>query len=422
MSFDNNLEGYNIVKTMYNTYWNQEKNAFTTSKFCNGSLDGKFNCWSMGVALHAVGDASIAYPQLAGPIVKPAVHAALKYRNKSNGGYSAFYHGDNENSGDGDVYYDDDAHLLRGLIACYEGTKDPEILQIAKDLMRFMMTGLVEHQYWKGVKGEKWHISKSYIASISNCAAATCALKLWKYENGQNERNQLYNFAKACLSFLWDKMRDPEDGLIRDGVGMDSEKIDPTKWSYNTGGTLTAICLIYQIDNDPQWINKAKSLAEAATHRGKTMFDRDYSDWSKRMWNGPSYFVQLLMEGIVEYLIVFGKVAPESTRKCCENEIQRHLSYFRKYCFDPNDGLYYISFDIYKLSDEVYKRYKEEFHGHKGFSPSNEERLGGCDNMPLEKRPMCKSLIGAGSAARLFFQGGRIFPKMDPVDEYMHKV
>ncbi|GME82019.1 unnamed protein product [Ambrosiozyma monospora] len=175
MSFDNNLEGYTITHTMWNKYWDNNDGSFRCHEACNGSMGGKFNVWSMGVALNAIGDSCVAMRDYTLPIVEPAVKAAMKYRNKEKGGFSAFYHGGYQ-SGDNDIYYDDDEHLLRGFIACYEGTGNHEYLEISKDLMRFIMTGLVTHEKF-GCKCMKWHINKNYVASISNGAGAVCAGK-----------------------------------------------------------------------------------------------------------------------------------------------------------------------------------------------------------------------------------------------------
>ncbi|GMG40204.1 unnamed protein product [Ambrosiozyma monospora] len=275
------------------------------------------------------------------------------------------------------------------------------------------MTGLVTHEKF-GCKCMKWHINKNYVASISNGAGAVCAGKLLQHSSG-HEQEAYYNYAKSCVNFLLEHMQD-DDGFIMDGVGLDSDSINRMKWSYNTGTCLSAICLLYKHDHDEQWVNKAKTLAEAATHRGKFIFDRDYGDWNKRFWWGPSYFIQHLIEGLADYLEIMGDKAPESTRNCCKNEVLRHLSYFRKYCYDQNDGLYFMSFDIYKLSSEIFTRYKDQFGGHKTHDPSHEDRMGGMDNVDVKDRPMCKCLIGAASAARIFFQGARVQAKMDPVD------
>ncbi|ODV82654.1 glycoside hydrolase family 76 protein [[Candida] arabinofermentans NRRL YB-2248] len=414
MSFDNNLEGYNIVKNMWFQYWNPSINNFSTKVPCHESRDGKFSCWTMGVVLHAIGESCMVYKDLTLPIVEPTVRACLNYRNPKNGGYSVLYHG-GPNSGDDDINYDDADHLLRGMLVCYEATGNKEYLELSKELMRFLMGGLKEHESFK-VTGMKWHISRKYMSTISNCVSATCAMKLIPYSSNEDEKRQLYEYAKVCMNFIFTKMFDPNDNLIWDGVAYDSEVIDKQKYSYNTGNTITALCLLYKYDHNNEWAEKAKKLAEAATHRGRTLYDRDYDDWSKRFWHGPSYFIQLLIEGLADYLETFDETAPQSTKDCCKQEILRHLSYFRKYCYDPQDGGYYTSFDIFKIDEKTYKRYKEEFKGHKKFDPCAQDRVGGSNDTPIKDRPMSKSLMGAASAARIFFQGARVFPKMDPVD------
>ncbi|KAG7858168.1 hypothetical protein KL919_003426 [Ogataea angusta] len=410
MSFDNNLEGYNIVKTFWQTYWNPSIGNFSTRVPCKESREGRFSCWTMGVVLHAVAECCAAYKDLTLPIVAPTVSALTCYRNPKYGAYSVMYHGA-QNSGDDDINYDDCAHLLRGMVALYEATGSQEYLDLSRELVRFLMTGVVEHQKFH-VPGLKWHISRKYMATISNCVAATGAMRMVKYSS-PDEQKRLYNFARLCVNFIEQILWDKSDNVLMDGVAYDSDVIDKTKWSYNTGNTLSAICMLYQYDRDPQWADKARKLAEAATDRGRTLFDRDYDDWNKRFWHGPSYFIQLLVEGLVDYLLTFGKDAPESTRRCCENEILRHLSYFRKYMYDPSDGLYFCSFDIYRLDDRTYERYRTEFGGHKTFQPSEDDRVqSGGDP---KKRPVCKSLMASAAAARIFFQAARIFPKMDPV-------
>ncbi|GMG54979.1 unnamed protein product [Ambrosiozyma monospora] len=282
---------------------------------------------------------------------------------------------------------------------------------MAKDLMRFLLGGIVTHEKF-GYQGLKWHYSKKYMSSISNCVSATCAMKLIPYAQSDAEKKQLYDFARVCLDFIWNHMFDESDGLIWDGIGKDSDVIDKNKYTYNTGNTLTAMCLMYKYDGNPEWEKKCKTLAEAATHRGKTMFDRDYDDYGKRYWHDPSYFIQLLVEGIADYLETFDQKIPESTRNCCKEEIARHLSYFRKYCFDPQDNMYYSSFDIYRINPQIYQRYQMEFGGHKKFQPCEDDRVQG--SCSIQERQCCKSLIGEASAARIFFQGARVFPKMDP--------
>ncbi|CDK24730.1 unnamed protein product [Kuraishia capsulata CBS 1993] len=410
MSFDNNLEGYNVVRAMWLRFWNPSKGTFICPmKRCNGTIgdDGKFNVWSVSVAVHAIVDGARIYPNELGPLIEPAIQAMYRYRSPKYHGYCAAENFD----GNKDIYYDDDAQVASALICAYEVTGKKEYLDSGRDLVRFLMGGYNKDKKSKARGGMMWHIDKDYCNAVTTAECAIAALRLLKYV--PEERKVYYDYANECIKWqLW-KLRDKSDNIIWDGVGKNGDKIDKTKWTYNTGTTLSAICMLYTYDHDEKWVEEAKKLAEAATDRGRSLFCRDYDDWSKRYWRDPSYFIQLLIEGLADYLLVFGKVAPPTTAQCIQDEIVRHLSFFKKYMYDPNDGLYYIHFEINKINKQIYERYKNEFGGNKKYEPNGEERSGDGD---MEKRPMAKCLIGAGSAARIFFQGARIAPTMNPRD------
>lgn len=412
MSFDNNLEGFNICQKMWYVFWNPSVGNFATQIPCHESHGNQFSCYAQAVALHAIADSVTVYKDLTLPIVDKVIKSTLKYRNPKRGAYSVDFHG-GINSGDDDICYDDNAHLLRALIELYEATNNKNYLNMSKEIMNFLFTGIVEHNYYH-IQGLKWHISKTYMSSISNSVSAIGAMRMIKYAESKQEEEKLYEFTKICINFIWTKMLDPSDNIIMDGVGYDSQTIDVTKYSYNQGATLSAICLLYKYDHNPDWKDKANKLIDGCINPGKTLFDRDYPDNNKRFLHGVSYFNQLLIEGVVDYILTFEKEVDNKIIEDCKFQLVRHLSYFRKYCFDPKDGMYFMSFDIYKLNQDVYKRYKTEFGGNKPYNPDPRERIGNMNNVPVDQRPVAKSLIGAGAAAHIFFQGGRIFPKMNP--------
>lgn len=412
MSFDNNLEGFNTCQKMWYFFWNPSIGSFTTQIPCHESNGNQFSCYAQAVAMHAIADSASVYKDMTIPIVDKAVKSTLKYRCPKYGAYSVNFHG-GINSGDEDINYDDNAHLLRALIELYEATGNRNYMNMCKEIMKFLFTGIIEHQLWH-IQGLKWHITKPYMNTISNSVAAIGAMRMIPYAENKEEEQKLYEFAKICVNFVWTKLRDPNDDVIMDGVGWDSERLDITKYSYNQGSTLSAICMLYKYDHNPDWKEKANKLVDGCINPGKTLFDRDYKDYEKRYLHGVSYFIQLLLEGVVDYILTFENEVSTDVINNCKHQLLRHLSYFRKYCLDPNDGMYFMSFDIYKLDKQVYKRYRTEFGGTKEYDPDPRERVKNSNNIPVDQRPVAKSLIGAGAAAHIFFQGARIFPKMDP--------
>jgi len=414
--FDNNIEGFNTCQKMWYTFWNPSMECFSTQQPCHESRGHQFSCYAQAVALHAISDSLKVYKDMTLPIVDPVIRSCLKYRSAKRGAYSVECCTNKINGGDDeDICYDDNEHLLRALIEIYKVTKDPTHLDLCKEIMQFILNGLVEHEIWH-VKSLKWHFTKPYMAAISGSVGSICAMEMIQFTDNDQDKKSLYDLAKTCVSFIWNRLRDPEDDIIMDGVGYEYEAIDTHKWTYNQGATISALCLLYKYDHDPKWKEMAIRLTDSAVSPGKTLFDRDYPDDEKRFWYDPSYFVQLLVHGIVDFLETFptdSEVSEDLTNRC-RTQILRHLSYLRKYLYDPNDGLYYMTFAINKINRDVYKRFREEFGGTKDYQPEPKERVGGMDNTPVDERPLAKSLIGAGAAAHMFFTGARIFPKMEP--------
>ncbi|OWB70248.1 hypothetical protein B5S30_g5735 [[Candida] boidinii] len=60
----------------------------------------------------------------------------------------------------------------------------------------------------------------------------------------------------------------------------------------------------------------------------------------------------------------------------------------------------------------MYDKYKHQFGGNKKFDPWEKDKQH--VNGDISNRPMAKCLIGSASAARIFLQGGRLFPTMAP--------
>lgn len=413
MSFNNKLEGFNACQTMWFRWWNPNGGHFSTNEPCHEAIGNHFSCYAQGVALQAVGDSAMAYPDLTLPIVDAAVKSCLRYRNPKRGAYSVSFSG-GINSGDDDICYDDNGHLLRGLLAIYEATHNENYLTMAREIMDFLYTGVVEHNEWH-IKGLLWHMTKQYMSTISNSVAAIGAMVMTKHARSEDEKAKLYAFAKLCLEFVWAKLKDSDD-VIMDGVGRDNSCIDVTKYSYNQGTTLNGYCQLYKFSGEKEWLDRATVLANAATDRGKTLFDRDYKDYNKRFFHGNLYFGQLLIEGLAAYVDICGENGPRDTVDRCRDEIKRHLSYLRKYVFDTRDNLYFGSFDIYTLDEMCYRKYRNEFHGDKPFKPDPIERRKNMDSTPVDQRPVAKSVIFQGAAAHAFFSGALVCPEMDPVD------
>lgn len=402
------LEGYNIIVLFWKKYWNPSKGTFTCPPpKCSGTYgdENKFNVWSVAVAAQAIIDGARIYPEELGPLIDPVINALLRYRSSRFYGYCAV----EDFNGNDDIYYDDDAQVASALITAYEITSNKRYLNEARSLVRYLMGGWNNDNNAKIKGGILWHRNKPYISAISNSEVAYSLLQIARHI--PNERAYYVNFAIRIIDWLIENLRDPEDDIIIDGVDKNSGDKNGMKWTYNTGVTLSCCCLLYQFTNDEKWLKLSNDFAAASTNREKSLFCRDYNEFGRRYWRDPSYFVQLLIEGLSNYMLMIGDKIPESTSNAIKLEFKRHLGFFRKYNYDHKDGLYYQMFEAHRISKEIWEVYREQFGDSKQFDPNPEERAQE-GNQNINEKPLVKTLIGSASAARIWFQAGRVVPQL----------
>lgn len=392
-----NLEGYNIVRNFWIKYYNKSQGTFIAPKKCSGCYnDDKFVIWAVSVAAQAVVDGARIYKELV-PLIDPAIMIFQKYKNTSLKGYSAA-----ENGGsDKDIYYDDDAQVCSAMLTAYEVTGNKKYLDQGRELVRFLMGGWNDNPSAKNKGGVKWHIDNAYLNACTTAEVAKACLQIAKFI--PSESKVYIDFAAKCIDWQIKVLQDG-DKLIMDGIQDTADGPNDTKWTYNLGTTLSAAAHLYHYTHDSKWKKIAEDLANAGIDRNVFFYDRDY-DMDKRYWRDASYFNQLLIEGLADYMLYLGPEAPGDLGSRVEEEIRRHLIMFYEYMRDPKDGLYLQSFEPHNTYRDVYdKKYKKEFGDRKGWGLKGEDKEG-------DKPQKC--LMGCGAAARCFFQGARVVPKID---------
>ncbi|KAK6200344.1 glycosyl hydrolase family 76-domain-containing protein [Scheffersomyces amazonensis] len=398
MSLSNpNLEGYSIVREFWLKYYNPSKQTFIAPKKCSGCYnDDRFVIWAVSVAAQAVVDGARIYPELR-PLIPNAIRIFQKYKNQHIKGYSAA-----ENSGnDRDIYYDDDAQVASAFVTAYEVTGEKYYLDQGRELVRFLMGGWNDNPNAKTKGGVSWHVTNHYLNACTTAEVAKVCLQISKFL--PQEAHYYVEFAAKCVDWLIAVLQDPGDKLIKDGVQDTSTNINDTKWTYNLGTTLSASSHLYFITKDKKWKKIADELANAGINRGVFFYDRDY-DNSKRYWRDSSYFVQLLIEGLADYLLYVGEEDNGDLPQRIHEEIKRHLVMFYEFMRDPKDGLYIQSFEPHLTYKEVYEtKYKAQFGDRKGWGLKDEDKDG--------DQPQ-KCLMGCAAAARVFFQGARVVPQI----------
>ncbi|KAG7666452.1 uncharacterized protein J8A68_000016 [[Candida] subhashii] len=402
---DPNIEGYQTVRKFWIEYYNPQQQTFISKRKCNGTYDDhKFVIWSIAVAVQSIIDGARLFPELH-PMIDPAVMIFQKYKNRRIKGYSA---AENPNGDDMDIYYDDDAQVASCMITAYEVTGNRKYMDQAYELVEFLMTGWNNDPKARTKGGMCWHIKNHYLNACTTAEVAKCCLQISKYIPSRSR--EYIDFAGKCIDWQIGVLQDPEDKLIMDGVQDTEVDVNRMKWTYNLGTTLSAAAQLYAITRNPKWKRIADELATAGIDSNVFFYDRDY-EHSKRYWRDGSYFVQLLIEGLADYLLYVGSEVSPDLRTRIHDEVKKHLIMFYEFMKDPKTGLYIQSFEPHHTYREIYDtKYMKYFEGKKSWELKSEDR----DDDTGEAQ-MC--LMGCGAAARVFFQGARIVPKIDPYND-----
>lgn len=137
------------------------------------------------------------------------------------------------------------------------------------------------------------------------------------------------------------------DGLIMDGLKWEdgSWRVNPVKWTYNTGSTLSALSLLYKFKPSSDIRRKAIEVATAAIDSSKILFDLTVMDPNMRYWWDSTFFSHLLVEGLVLVLEVFNQEALGGQRleptfaNDVRNQVIRQTVFVKEYVRDDVDGL-----------------------------------------------------------------------------------
>ncbi|KAA8910675.1 glycosyl hydrolase family 76-domain-containing protein [Sphaerosporella brunnea] len=405
------IEGIRLCRATWQHFWDARHSHFVTEKASTetvGDWHG-YTLWPFVIGIEALLEAEAAAPGQFTSEIRTAFEACEKYRSRQRrGAYTAWVWFE----GNDDVYYDDDAQVAIALLKAYElpTLRDRVYLIRAYEIVTFLFTG------WDHKRGGmRWHVDKPEARNACTTnLSAVAALKLAAalQHTGQDPRSfgipqspgvaDLLQFARNCSDWVVNELSE-ESGLIKDGAGG-----GPT-WTYNTGTALYTVCLLQQFRAEEELAQRAYRLAEAAVDRGKSLFDQSNPSVEHRYWWDSTFFVQLLVEGLVEFVQVFGEFYPETAGQA-RLELRRHCEYLMKY-MKGRDGLYVRNLRLYVVSMDHLRMY-QELTGDTGRGPALDASERWSDEasmkLPVEQRGICKTLLGCGGAARSLLIAGRI--------------
>jgi hypothetical protein len=164
------------------------------------------------------------------------------------------YDSTHRNLGGGQKYYDDNEWAGLAFLDVFELTGKREHLLRAVDCFRFAASGWTDEMDG----GLYWRVRDITTKNTcSNAPAAVLALRLFQKTGSK----PYLDWAVQLMRWLR-RLRAP-DGVYWDAIDSGGQ-IDRRTFSYNTGAPLHAVALMFQVTQDPAYLDEMRILARAA--------------------------------------------------------------------------------------------------------------------------------------------------------------
>lgn len=191
-----------------------------------------------------------------------------------------------------DRFYDDNVWLGIDFTDTYQLTKDKKYLDKAAMIWNFIESGtddlLGGGIYWCEQKKE----SKN---TCSNAPGSVFALKLFKATNDST----YFNKGKALYDWTKEHLQDSTDYLYFDNVRLDG-KIGKAKFAYNSGQMMQSAALLYQLTDNPVYLEEAQNIAKECYNYFFTDFTTTSGETFKMIKKGDVWFTAVMLRGFIE--------------------------------------------------------------------------------------------------------------------------
>lgn len=393
-------EAARLTGKMMVTFWDRRTRQFRAPVRSAESVDSDpahnngYTVWPCIVALQALADAERVRRGEYRDRIAEVFDGLEDYWDPDRHAYTAWL----RFPGNDDAYYDDNAWMVIALCTAFEATHESRYLDRAADIQRvFMPTG----RDGSGEPGGmRWGVSPRVRGTSDRTACATSGAAAGALALARHGVDRYANvrLARELLQWVRDKLVDT-DGLVRDGLAAPDWRIMDTKWTYNTGVTLRAWTDHYLLTRERGSLSEARRLASAATDRTKRLYDGLVRDAARTFWYDSSFFVQTLVDALMQLSVVTGD-------RSYAQECRRNANYAYGYLRDPADGLYWRNWRLWTIGEAQLAAWEgltgQSFH----LEPDESERskTPEAEKLPVASRPLVKTLLANAGMARLFWR------------------
>jgi predicted alpha-1,6-mannanase (GH76 family) len=208
-------------------------------------------------------------------------------------------------------------------------------------------------------------------------------------------------FGHEVLTWLMTHLLD-KDGLVMDALTPPNWDVRPIKWTYNTGVPMRAFVEHYHLTKSPDSLRMAENLARASLNPNGALFDSRVGDIAKRSYWDGVYFVHYLVDGLLKV----AQATRDAKLATASRDMSRRTALFvQTFLQDPADGFYWRNLRLYTI-DDVHLAAWEKWSGQKAqpdYDESERSKELKFASVPVKERPLVKTLLSNGGAARLFW-------------------
>ncbi len=362
-----------------------------------------YTVWPSLVALHSLVEGETQHPgRYAAQIAR--VYAGLEqYFSPELSAYTAWV----QFPGNKDAYYDDNSWavivLTEAFLACRRTDSEHSALYLARAkaiMARFVVPG---YDAARQPGGMRWGTdpAKPNTSDRGTSSTAGSALAAMMLARAGVDPKFYADWGRGLLAWLDRRLLDT-DGLMRDALTPPDWKPRPIKWTYNTGVPMRAYAEHYRLTDSAESLTRASALARAALNQNAALFDQAVRDPRKRFYWDSVYFVHYLADGLRQVAEITPD--PKLAAAACE-AVLRTTRYAYSFLRDPSDGFYWRNLRLYAIGEAQHSTW-QQWTGQTiapAYDASERSQEAKCQALPVQNRPLVKTLLANAAAARLFW-------------------
>lgn len=298
--------------------------------------------------------------------------------------------------GNDDHFYDDNGWAVIACMEAYEVTREARYRARAVDVLDGFLKGGWDGSGHPG--GVRWGTkalqdrSDRTVSATASCALG--ALLVAKVHEPKANRT----WAKKLLDWIRDDLSAPS-GLIYDGFRSPTFERMTTIWTYNTGVPIRAALEYFDQTGARPYLQWAIRMGDASIDRSLSpLYDGAVKDPSKRYWFDGIYFVHYLVDGL-------RLLSRRTGNPKYLGEAERNARYCMQFLRD-GDGLYWRNMRLWTIDEQTIAEFRQ-FTGQTAqqlHADASERAMDpSAMRLPVEQRPMVKTLLANASAARMFW-------------------